>query len=856
MSRLLDPWFVPELAVKGAVLLAIVGLASLLWRRGPAAGRHLLWSFGGVGLLALPFLALTLPDWHLPVQEPPHPLVSSQPTSESALPGPFAELPPEEADPQADAQMMLIDVALERPIRPGEATAGLAVDEVVVLPPQALAQQSSPQTTTHDWLLMIWMGGAILACLPLLGGWYCLHRLQERSHPLTTGPLVNLLAELRARLDIRRCIVLLETDQRRVPMTWGILRPVILLPSEARSWPLSQARTVLLHELAHIRRWDCLTQLLTSLARALHWFNPLAWMTLARVRTEQEAACDDVVLRSGENPADYAEHLLTVTANLPPGALAATVALAVSRAQRLERRLRGILDPDRDRRPLPRARTSVATLSLMALLVALATGRLQPLTASVAPPIEVAAPGGELAPTPENLLAEIQQIIRDHHVNPPDDAMLAEAAILGLVRGLGDEYAQFLDPMTLTMIQQRTSGELTGIGVLIDTSTERHRVITPFAGSPAMKAGLRPGDEVLAIDGESVLGVELCRASQSILGPEGTPVRITVKRTDGTVEDLTLIRERVKVPTVLGFRRGQAGQWEHLLDPATGIGYINIEQLGPETAGDIRHILQGLRQAGMKGLILDLRFCPGGLLESAIAVCRIFLSGGTIVTLEGQHGCQSRWEADGVDALTDFPMVVLIGDHTASAGEIVAGALSEHGRAVLLGVRSHGKGSVQSLIPLPNSPSALKLTTAYYHLPSGRSIQKRPGLPLWGVDPHDGFWMPLTSDQIKALWTSREQRFVIDPAMREPDQRPITPTTLEEDYADPQLGAALQAMRARLSGGDFPQVGAAGEAYLPLLQRKHELTLRRQELIESLERVDRDLEQIRQTLGDSEEAEQ
>src|SRR5207244_5051905 len=206
-------------------------------------------------------------------------------------------------------------------------------------------------------------------------------------------------------------------------------------------------------------------------------------------------------------------------------------------------------------------------------------------------------------------------------------------------------------------------------------------------------------------------------------------------------------------------------------------------------------------------LVLDLRFCPGGLLSQAIEVCRMFLNQGTILTTKGPGKADNTFKADGTGYLGDFPLVIMLNDQTASAGEIVAGALRDHNRALLIGTRSYGKGSVQAIVKLDEG-GFLKLTTAYHYLPSGRNIQKRPGEKAWGVDPTDGYYIPLSRAQTEALQKNMTQRGLIGLNADEPKaQARVTPKLIEKKHADPQLGAALRTMVAKLTGGDFIKVG-------------------------------------------------
>jgi carboxyl-terminal processing protease len=232
----------------------------------------------------------------------------------------------------------------------------------------------------------------------------------------------------------------------------------------------------------------------------------------------------------------------------------------------------------------------------------------------------------------------------------------------------------------------------------------------------------------------------------------------------------------------------------------------------------------------MKGLILDLRSCPGGTLEAAVGVASLFLPGGVIVTIQGRDGAEVTTSADAGKSLGDFPLVVLINEQTASAAEVVAGALQDRGRAVLVGTRTVGKGSVQSLMKLKEGSGAIKLTTAYYKLPSGRNIDRSEGNRRWGIDPNDGDFVPMDVRQLEALRRVG------------PDQP--RPGAAARDRTDPQLAAGLKAMTARLTTGEFAQAGRSKEALADYLRRREEIQKRRTALVDDLEKLDKELDEL------------
>jgi carboxyl-terminal processing protease len=268
---------------------------------------------------------------------------------------------------------------------------------------------------------------------------------------------------------------------------------------------------------------------------------------------------------------------------------------------------------------------------------------------------------------------------------------------------------------------------------------------------------------------------------------------------------------------------------------------VGIKQFARGTAREVREAIVGLQKSGLKGLILDLRFCPGGLLDQALEVCKLFVGEGLLLTTQGQGKEKMVFRADGASTLGTFPMLVLVNEQTASAAEIVAGALLDHGRAIVLGTRTFGKGSIQSIVLLEGG-AALKVTTAYHYLPSGRNIQKRPGQPTWGVDPSSGFYLPLTPAQTAGLRQDADKRAILEPKKDLAVPR-LTPQRIEADHADPQLAAALRSMTARLTGGEFLKVGREN-GQLDQALHLEEIRNRRARLLQSVQDLDREIAEL------------
>lgn len=317
--------------------------------------------------------------------------------------------------------------------------------------------------------------------------------------------------------------------------------------------------------------------------------------------------------------------------------------------------------------------------------------------------------------------------IRSHYVEPIDDETLLEDAIEGMVQQL-DPHSSYLTGDAYAALQEATEGVFGGIGVEILEEDGRLKIVAPIDGTPAAKAGLRSGDWIEAVEGAltEVVGTEA--ALGALRGEIGEPVTLRLRR-PGAEESftVTLTRALIDIPSV-------SHRW---LVP--GLAYLRVTQFQTHTGEDLRGALEALKgEQALAGLVLDLRNNPGGVLSSGVAVADAFLDGGLIVETRGRGaGANERYEAQRGDLTNGAPVVVLINEGTASASEIVAGALQDHGRGLLLGQRSFGKGSVQTLMPLSET-RALKITTARYYTPAGRSIQAQgivPDLPGRGLGP-------------------------------------------------------------------------------------------------------------------------
>ena len=338
------------------------------------------------------------------------------------------------------------------------------------------------------------------------------------------------------------------------------------------------------------------------------------------------------------------------------------------------------------------------------------------ITAALALAVSVSLPAAEeqaALPLDElRTFAEVFNQIRTGYVEEIDDSALLEFAIEGMLMGL-DPHSMYLTQDAYQGLQDATSGEFTGLGLEVGTENGYIKIIAPIDGSPAAEAGLQSGDIILKLDNVPVKGMSLNKAIDLMRGPKGSEIVLSIGR-PGTREPfkVTLVRNTIKVASVR----------QRLLAP--GYGYIRIAQFQQGTGAAVQKALDKLLSEGtLKGLVLDLRNNPGGILGASVDVAGLFMDEGNVVYTEGRvNGSDARYDAAPFDASGGVPIVVLINQGSASASEIVAGALQDHSRAVIMGTQSFGKGSVQTVLSMSDS-RAIKLTTARYFTPNGRSIQ-------------------------------------------------------------------------------------------------------------------------------------
>lgn len=389
-------------------------------------------------------------------------------------------------------------------------------------------------------------------------------------------------------------------------------------------------------------------------------------------------------------------------------------------------------------------------------------------------------------------------------VNMPQSIVITQFAEASLVTL--DPHTNIIWPRRVQDFTKAMTNHFTGVGIEISKRSGLLTVSSLLLDTPAYESGLDAGDVIEMVDGVATKEMSLNCAVKKITGPKGTEVTLAVRRArDGSLEEMVITRDRIVVPTVRGWLRQGDGQWLHMIDPDHAIGYVRITSFSGETARDFEKVLFDLEDQGLKGLILDLRSNSGGLLSSAVAIVDMFVDKGLIVrTQPGITGGMPEYKtAHAKGTHPKYPMVVLVDEISASASEIVSGALAddEHDRAVLVGKRTHGKGSVQVIVTDPEHMSQLKYTMAYYHLPSGQRVNSRldmekAGRKDWGVAPD--VFVSLRSDELREVIDMQRDNAVLVAANHHEDSEPIEKHSAEDLIkADAQLAAGILVIKAK-----------------------------------------------------------
>ncbi len=380
-------------------------------------------------------------------------------------------------------------------------------------------------------------------------------------------------------------------------------------------------------------------------------------------------------------------------------------------------------------------------------------------------------------------------------------AQFAEAALSAL-----DPYTVMVWPRQVRDFEKMMTNEFTGIGIEISKRQGLLTVTSLLPDTPAYNSGLDAGDVIEAADGVETKDMSLTCAVHRITGQVGTKVTLTIRRAgEEKTRDITITRAKIIVPTIRGWQRTESGRWLYMIDERNKIGYVRVTGFSAETASDLEKVLVDLESEGLKGLILDLRFNSGGFLDSAIAVNDKFLEEGLIVITRPRSWLSSTYaSAHKKGTHLNYPLVILINSSSASGSEIVAGALADedHNRAILVGARTHGKGSVQGITHYPGGSAQLKYTMAYYHLPSGQRVKsrdamKKQGRKDWGIGPD--IEIKLRSDELRKMIDVQRDNDVLVKADHGKGGAALKKHTVEETLAaDPQLAVGVLVVKSKL----------------------------------------------------------
>jgi carboxyl-terminal processing protease len=414
------------------------------------------------------------------------------------------------------------------------------------------------------------------------------------------------------------------------------------------------------------------------------------------------------------------------------------------------------------------------------------------------------------------ILAYAIDQIEQRSLHEIDEQALFEGAMEGMIRRLDDDYSAYINPEKAKEFEQSLNKQFGGVGIVVALPEESRQltVINPLLDSPAYEAGVRAGDKILQIDGQSTKGLSLQDCVGRMQGDPGDPVVLTILHQD---EDepvrIKIVRAIISVDTVLGDTRAADGSWNFFLeghDSQEGhgaleererIGYLRINSFAGKTADELRRAVRWLVEHKMRGLILDLRNNPGGFLDQAVEICDLFVDSGIIVTTRRRGGrVYQTFQARQEGTYRDFPIAVLVNGYSASASEIVAACLQDHHRAVVVGQRTYGKGTVQELIYLEDGQGVLKLTTSSYWRPSEKDIDRRKGAGEdedWGVRPDDGYEVIVQSDEFTKLVVERLRRDVYKPAEAE-DEGSQQKNDKVEPPVDRQLQKAVEYIEGAL----------------------------------------------------------
>lgn len=402
-------------------------------------------------------------------------------------------------------------------------------------------------------------------------------------------------------------------------------------------------------------------------------------------------------------------------------------------------------------------------------------------------------------------VAHAYELVDDHALEQPTDRELFAGAmqgIVGVLRQHGDVHSDFLDPKKAEPFMADIRQEFGGVGIRVSFEGEPPHVIVvepPQPGTPAYASPIRVKDQILSVDGKPTEGMGLGEVVAMMRGKVGAPVSLSVRHEDGAEDTFQLVRAEIRVPSVIGDRPTAEGGWRYELESEPRVALLRVTSFGNRTADELAVALKQAVDDGAEAVVLDFRGNPGGPLDTAVEACELLLPADLlVVTIRGRDGeVQGAFSTTADGPFVDLPLAVLVDGDTASASEIVAAALQDHGRAVVVGQRSYGKGTVQQMLDLEPGSSMLKLTTASFWRPSGVNIHRLPGTPEsepWGVSPDKGAEIPLTEKERIAWYEWRRNRDLVGVESASNGEAAADPLV-----ADPTLAKAVERLDAVLN---------------------------------------------------------
>jgi carboxyl-terminal processing protease len=455
-------------------------------------------------------------------------------------------------------------------------------------------------------------------------------------------------------------------------------------------------------------------------------------------------------------------------------------------------------------------------------------------------------------------LVDIKTTISRMYVDDPDEKAMQLGAINGMIEALNDPYTVYVPPAQTREFTKELTGDFVGIGVSVLVRDGWLTVMNLLEDTPAFKAGIQAEDRIVEVDGKPTFGLTGDQCVDLLTGQPGTEVKLVIERA-GQKIPMTITRQRIIARTVKGFhweagKGGPEGDWRHLVDPARRIAYVRLTQFSPTSAEEFTQTLEalGAREGKLGGLVLDLRWNGGGVLADAVAIADLFLKEGVIVSTRGRAHPEEVTRATPEGTLPDFPLVVLVNGQSASASEVLTGALVENHRAIAVGTRTFGKGLVQAVLTLPSANGGqLKITEQRYYLPSGRCIQRTDDSKEWGVDPTDGFYVPVSDEELVELAKVRRAEETIGGDRHgRLEQNWSDPAWIVEHLKDKQLAAGVRALQLRIDTGAWQPTGqktdvakASSMDELRRLQGVHERMLR------ELTRLERRIDTLESGVG-------